>query len=203
MADETKPKIESEEDFFLTAGVNPQTVVANGGELTPGQVALLNETHGAAITNIFMEKQRTRIKHQESLKKQAAATRLEEIKKLFEGADISDPEKLFQDMRQWAQVSLSPEDFRELQEMTQKGGRQQKAALKELADKYKEANPMTYKPVGLIDGDSIAPKKTPDYIDKFQYLDKVIELEKQGVKRSDKRFVALMDQSTRSIKQEQ
>lgn len=202
MTDEVKKKIESEEDFFLTAGVNPQTVLANNGELTPGQVTLLNETHGAAITSIFMENQRTRLKHQETLKKQSTATRVEVIKNLFEGADIGDPEKLFQDMRSWAQVSLPPEDYRELQEMTQKGGRQQKAALRELADKYKEANPITYKPVGLLDGDSIAMKKTPDYINKFQYLDKVIELEKQGVKRTDKRFVALMDQRTRSIKQE-
>ena len=202
MADDEKKKIESEEDFFLSAGVNPQTVLANNGELTPGQITLLNETHGAAITNIFLENQRTRLKHQETVKKQATETRKEVIKGLFEGADIGDPEKLFQDMRQWAQVSLPQEDYRELQEMTQKGGRQQKAALKELADKYKEANPMTYKPEGIIDGDSIAPKKTPDYIDKFQYLDKVHELEKQGVARTDKRFIALMDQRTRSRKQE-
>lgn len=202
MADDEKKKIESEEDFFLSAGVNPQSVLANNGELTPGQITLLNDTHGAAITNIFMENQRTRLKHQETLKKQATATRVEVIKNLFEGAEIGDPEKLFQDMRQWAQTSLPSEDYRELQEMTQKGGRQQKAALKELADRYKEANPITYKPVGIIDGDSIAPKKTPDYIDKFQYLDKVHELEKQGVKRSDKRFIALMDQRTRSLKQE-
>jgi hypothetical protein len=69
MADEEKKKIEREEDFFLSAGVNPQTVLANNGELTPGQIALLNDTHGAAITNIFMENQRTRLKHQETLKK--------------------------------------------------------------------------------------------------------------------------------------
>jgi len=194
-----KPK--TEEELLTLAGINILAVSANEGQLTDGQVALLMNTHGPAITTLYLEGQKIKREQAKKEDEKRRGAQEEYLKEIFRGTSVKDVKAAFEDMRAWGKANMSPEDFQELQRMSVQGGRAQKAALKELADLYMKENPQTY-PLDLVNGDGAAPKFTDDYIDRWKYLDEVQKLEKERVPRSDKRFKALEARRTRSRAQE-
>ena len=200
MADAVKPP-ETEDEFLLQAGVNPDVVRANEGVLNNEQIGLLKVKHGAAVTNMFVSAVENKKEKALTQAKAADEKRVVQIKELFKDFDVPDPDKLFNEMREWARATYTKEEFAELQADTKKGGRAQKAALKEIAEGFLKANPMSVKEIGGVDGDTLVATN-PNYITASEYTDKLRALQKRGLGDSSNEVKALNAQRMTSRKQE-
>lgn len=201
MADNTTPKPKTVDEFLLAAGVNPDVVKANDGTLNPDQIKLLEVTHGAAVTTLYVDNVETMRKLKIKQAQEEATQKSAQVKELFKEYDVDDPEKLFNDMREWAKSTYSPEDYKELQADTRKGGRAQRAALKEIADGYLKANPMTVKVSGDVNGDTNVTVKS-GYITAGDYTDQLRALQKRGLNADHADIKALNARRMASRKQE-
>ena len=200
MADE-KVLPKTPEEFLLSAGVNPDVVRANEGNLNEDQIKLLKQHHGEAVATFYVESVTAMQRLKETQKQQEELARDTQVRELFKEYDVEDPEKLFNEMREWAKANYSPEDFKELQTDTRKGGRAQKAALKEIAEGYLKANPLTVKVSGGVSGDTHTPGVS-GYITASEYTDQLRVLQKRGLKDDHAEIRALNARRMASRKQE-
>lgn len=204
MAEQAPKPPETEDEFFLQAGVNPEVVRANEGTPNADQLALLKEKHGTAVVGFFLGNATAKAELAKAKARDADNSRAEAVKDLFKDYDVTDTDKLFNEMREWAKENYSPEEYAELQADTKRGGRAQKAALREIADGYVKANPLSVKVKGAVDGDTTTPTN-PNYITSAEYVDKLKALQKQGKGNESKEVKALNAQrmASRNIEQKQ
>ena len=200
MADE-KVLPKTPEEFLLSAGVHPEVVKANEGILNEDQIKLLKQHHGEAVATFYVDSVSAMNRLKQDQKQKAEAERAAQVRGLFQEYEVKDPDKLFNEMREWAKANYSPEDFKELQADTHKGGRAQKAALKEIAEGYLKDNPLSVKVSGGVDGDTSTPV-TSGYITAGEYTDQLRALQKRGLKDDHADIKALGARRMASRKQE-
>ena len=142
-------------DAKLDPAVVAKVVSSEGGKVTPEILKALEETHGAAVASLIVDKMAALHESTIAVAEAADKETFDQVAKAFEGVTTQTGEETFNELRDWTKKNLSKEDVAGLQELLQQGGMARRLAIDTMIDTFNSSEGHTQK-AELMQGEGLA-----------------------------------------------